>query len=67
MLLLGPQEGMHSVDIAKEIKTYEFYFKKTDHLLMESKLDHVKITIKIFCLPDNMIKFKIENKLYIPK
>ena len=28
VLLAGPQEGMHSVDIAKEITANEFYFKK---------------------------------------
>ena len=28
VLLASPQEGMHSVDIAKEITANEFYFKK---------------------------------------
>ena len=46
--LACPQEGMHSVDIAKEITANELYFKKMDHLLMESKLDHVQIIIVIF-------------------
>ena len=48
VLLAGPQEGMHSVDIAKEITANELYFKKMDHLLMESKLEHVQIIIVIF-------------------
>lgn len=28
VLLASPKEGMHSVDIAKEITVNEFYFKK---------------------------------------
>ena len=28
VLLAGPQEGKHSVDIAKEITAQELYFKK---------------------------------------
>ena len=48
VLLAGPQERMHSVYIAIEITANEFYFKNMDHLLMESKLDHVQIIIVIF-------------------
>ena len=48
VLLAGPQERMHSVDIAKEITANEFSLKKMDYLLMESKLDYVQIIIVIF-------------------
>ena len=48
VLLPGPQEGMHSVDIDKEITANELYFKKMEHLLMESKLDHVQTIMVIF-------------------
>ena len=59
---------MHSVDIAKEITIYEFYFKK-DGSFFEGKQVRscANYNSDIFvCLPGNMIKIKVENKLYIP-
>lgn len=50
VLLAGPQEEMHSVDIANEITSHHMSYtlKKMVRLLMESKLYHVQIITKIF-------------------
>lgn len=69
VLLAGPQEGMHSVDIAKEITANELYFKK-DGSFVDGKQVRSCANNKsdIFvCLPGNMIKLKIEELVVINK
>ena len=69
VLLAGPQEGVHSVDIAKEITAQELYFKKDGSFVDGKQVRScANNNIDIFvCLPGNMIKLKVENKLYITK
>ena len=68
VLSAGPQEGMHSGDIAKEITAQELYFKKDGSFVDGKQVGScANNNSDIFvCLPGNMIKLKVENKLYIP-
>lgn len=69
VLLAGPQEGMHSVDIAKEITANEFYFKK-DGSFVDGKqvrsCANNNSDIFVF-LPDNSIKLKTDKRSIIVK
>lgn len=58
VLLAGPQEGMHSVDIAKEITANEFYFKKDGSFVAGKQVRSCASNNKdlFVCLPGNMIK-----------
>ena len=69
VLLAGPQEGMHSVDIAKEITTYEFYFKKAGSFVDGKQVRScANNNIDIFVwLPGNMIKYIIQEPKVIVK
>ena len=53
VLLAGPQEGMHSVDIAKKITANEFYFKKdgsfVDGKQVRSCASKKKIFLFVYC------------------
>ena len=69
VLLAGPQEGIHSVDIAKEITSNEFYFKK-DGLFVDEKQVRscVNNNSDIFvCLPNSIIKLKTDETTLIIK
>lgn len=64
--LAGPQEGMHSVDIAKEITANEFYFKK-DGSFVDGK--QVRLCANnnkdiFLCLPGNMVKYSSRTPSY---
>lgn len=69
VLLVGTQEGMHSVDIAKEITAQELYFKK-DGTFVDGKQvrscasNHKDIFV---CLPGNMIKYIVLEPKVIVK
>ena len=69
VLLAGPQEGMHSVDIAKEITANEFYFKKDGSFVDGKQVRScANNNSDIFvCLPGNMIKLKIKELVVINK
>ena len=69
VLLAGPQEGMHSVDIAKEITANEFYFKKDGSFVdgMQVRSCANNNNDIFICLPGNMIKLKIEKLTIIDK
>ena len=69
VLLAGPQEGMHSVDIAKEITANEFYFKKDGSFVDGKQVRScANNNSDIFvCLPGNMIKLIIKNRTVTPK
>jgi len=69
MLLAGPQDGMHSVDIAKEITANELYFKKDGSFVDEKQVRSCANNNKdIFvCLPGNIIKLKVEELTLIVK
>ena len=69
VLLAGPQEGMHSVDIANEITANEFYFKKDGSFVdVKQVRSCANNNSDIFvCLPGNMIKLIIKNKTVTPK
>ena len=53
VLLAGPQEGIHSVDIAKEITAQELYFKKdgsfVDGKQVRSCASKKKIFLFVYC------------------
>ena len=69
VLLAGPQEGMHSVVIAKEITANEFYFKK-DGLFVDGKQVRscANNNSDIFvCLSNNIIKIKTDETTVIVK
>lgn len=69
VLLADPQEGMHSVDIAKEITTNEFYFKK-DGLFVDGKQVRScanNNSVIFVCLPNNIIKLKTDKTTVIVK
>ena len=69
VLLAGPQEGMHSVDIAKEIIAQELYFKK-DGTFVDGKQVRscANNNSDIFiCLPNNIIKLKTDETTVIVK
>ena len=61
VLLVRPQEGMHSVDIAKEIIANELYFKKDGSFVDGKQVRScANNNSDIFiCLLGNMIKLKI--------
>ena len=69
VLLAGPQEGMHSVDIAKEITAQELYFKKDGSFVDGKQVRSCANNNKdIFvCLPGNIIKLKVEESTVIVK
>lgn len=48
VLLAGPQEGMHSVDIAKKITANELYFKKDGSFVDGKQVDYAQTTIGTF-------------------
>lgn len=64
VLLAGPQEGMHSVGIAKEIIAQELCFEKDGSFVDEKQVRSCASNNKdIFvCLPGNMLKPKVKNK-----
>ena len=69
VLLAGPQEGIHSVDIAKEITANEFYLKK-DGSFFDGKqvISCANNNSDIFvCLPNNIIKLKTDKTTVIAK
>lgn len=69
VLLAGPQEGMHSVDIAKEITANELCFKK-DGLFVDGRQVRscANNNRDIFvCLPNNIIKLKTDETTVIVK
>ena len=69
VLLVRPQEGMHSVDIAKEITANELYFKKDGSFVDGKQVRScANNNSDIFvCLPGNMIKHKIKELVVINK
>ena len=69
VLLAGPQEGMHSVDIAKEITANEFYFKKDGSFVDGKQVRScANNNSDIFvCLPNNIIKLKTDKRTVIVK
>lgn len=69
VLLAGPQEGMHSVDIAKEITDNEFYFKKDGSFVDGKQVRScANNNSDIFvCLPNNIIKIKTDETIVIVK
>ena len=69
VLLTEPPEGMHSVDITKEIIVRELYLKK-DGSFIDEKQDksYANNSKDIFtCLPGNMIKLKVEGLTVIDR
>ena len=69
VLLAGPQEGMYSIDIAKEITVNEFYFKK-DGSIVDGKqvISCTNNNSYIFvCLSNNIIKIKTDEITVIVK
>ena len=69
VLLASPQEGMHSVDIAKEITEQELYFKKDGSFVDGKQVRSCASNNKyIFvCLPGNMIKYIVQEPKVIVK
>ena len=69
VLLVGPQEGMHSVDIAKEITANEFYFKKDGSFVDGKQVRScANNNSDIFvCLSNNIIKLKTDETTVIVK
>ena len=69
VLLAGPQEGMHSIDIAKDITAQELYFKKDGSFVDGKQVRSCANNNKdIFvCLPGNIIKLKVEESTVIVK
>ena len=69
VLLAGPQEGMHFVDIAKEIIANEFYFKKDGSFVDGKQVRScANNNSDIFvCLPNNIIKLKTDETTVIVK
>ena len=67
VLLAGPQEGMHSVDIAKEITVNEFYFKKDGSFVDGKQVRScANNNNDIFiCLRGNKISLKRDNIIII--
>lgn len=59
VLLAGPQEGMHSVDIDREITANELYFKKDVSFVDGKQVRSCASNNKnlFVCLPGNMIKY----------
>lgn len=69
VLLVRPQEGMHSVDIAKEIIANELYFKKDGSFVDGKQVRScANNNSDIFvCLPNNIIKIKTDETTVIVK
>ena len=69
VLLAGTQEGMHSVDIAKEITANEFYFKKDGSFVDGKQVRScANNNSEIFvCIPNNIIKLKTDKTTVIDK
>ena len=69
VLLVRPQEGMHSVDIAKEITANELYFKKDESFVDGKQVRScANNNSDIFvCLPNNIIKIKTDETAVIVK
>lgn len=69
VLLVGPQEVMHSVDIAKEIKANELYFKKDGSFFDAKQVRSCANNNKdiFICLSGNMIKFIVKEPKVIVK
>lgn len=69
VLLAGPQEGMHFVDIAKEITANEFYFKKDGSFVDGKQVRScANNNSAIFvCLPNNIIKLITDKTTVIIK
>ena len=69
VLLAGPQEGMHSVDIAKEITAQELYFKKDGSFVDGKQVRSCASNNKelFVCLPGNMIKYIVQEPKVIVK
>ena len=69
VLLASPQEGMHAVDIAKEITANELYFKKDGSFVDGKQVRSCANNNRdIFvCLPDNIIKLKTDDTAIIDK
>ena len=69
VLLACPQEGMHSVDIAKEITANELYFKKDGSFVDGKQVRScANNNMDIFvCLPNNIIKLKTDERTVIIK
>lgn len=69
VLLAGPQEGMHSVDIANEITAQELYFKKGGSFVDGKQVRSCASNNKdlFVCLPGNMIKYIIQEPKVIVK
>ena len=69
LLLAGPQKGMHSVDIVKEITANALYFKKDVSFVDGKQVRSCANNNKdIFvCLPDNMIEIEVEEPTVIMK
>ena len=69
VLLACPQEGMHSVDIAKEITANELYFKKDGSFIDGKQVRScANNNMDIFvCLPNNIIKLKTDERTVIIK
>ena len=69
VLIAGPQEGMYSVDIAKEITVNVFYFKKDESFVdVKQVRSCANNNSDIFvCLPNNIIKLKTDERTVIVK
>ena len=69
VLSAGPQEGMHSVDIAKEITAQELYFKKDGSFVDGKQIISCASNNKdIFVsLPGIMIKYIVHEPKVIVK
>ena len=69
VLLAGPQEGMHSVDIAKEITAQELNFKKDGSFVDGKQVRSCASNNKdlFVCLPGNMIKYIVQEPKVIVK
>ena len=69
VLLAGPQEGMHSVGIAKEIAANEFCFKKDGSFVDGKQVRScANNDSDIFvCLRSNKIRLKSDNIIIIKK
>lgn len=63
VLLADPQEGMHSVDIAKEITANELYFKKDGSFVDGKRVRSCANNNRdiIVCLPNNIIKLNTDE------
>ena len=69
VLSAGPQEGIHSVEIAQEIIANELYFKKDGSFVDEKQVRSCSNNNSdIFvCLPNNIIKLKTDERTVIEK